>query len=826
MMSYAEYPHAMPLHDNDFPLFPQYSDYTATSQAYIPTNTYQEPGFPASAYGSYAAHHTFPGQQLHNFSFNVHNVAQGQKAAFNPHSPLYSPTNSASNSFDFQPPVLSSTSDSGASVQSALSSAMGSPSLNAQNSADWPSSTGLGISLNIVNPDSFARDPFATTSFEVESLLAQDKDLGCVGESGELSSCQSPQEVDRSSQSSSQCPSLVHHDSVESCVPGHWPSCPSAAFSMESAEPSAPSSSGVEQKGFPSTTKADRTSREGSVFRSPTTPALAALFQPWSPTLARVKGQRKPSVPHVQKPRTKLTGSPLNQSLEVPEPQSEQARTPADEKDTDPALIQPYSPPPFPNTVYPEVPTMQTPQAPVFAQSPSPAPSHGSIRSHPPPSRTMKAPGSVSPYLHTQTWQPYPQYPRSRQQSVSSIRSRVSRGSQSSLGSSDDANKGLCPISTCGRHFKDLKAHMLTHQNERPEKCPILTCDYHTKGFARKYDKNRHTLTHYKGTMVCGFCPGSGSAAEKSFNRADVFKRHLTSVHGVEQTPPNARRKSPTAGKKGYNAQDVAGTCSTCSVTFANAQEFYEHLDDCVLRIVQQADPSEAINQKLLTSVSEDDNVRETMDRHMLSNTVDYTLSEEDEAVVEELDKDDANDTTYGTRSSRTGKGAIKTRKSAAGSNPNPQPAHARNTLSHLGGGSSNPSRIGKAGHRGAGLTYSKGGVPYSGGSATATAAAIGKGAKRRKNYPLSWGAAPETMKMKKRVLCVYDGQRRLWKDDMMLDAENEVRVPLAGGDGKSWVTDLDVLTLRRAEGLHGTTEEERGPWGGGGEVDLEGLMG
>ncbi|KAK4979488.1 hypothetical protein LTR66_010486 [Elasticomyces elasticus] len=220
MMSYAEYPHAMPLHDNDFPLFPQYSDYTATSQAYIPTNTYQEPGFPASAYGSYAAHHNFPGQQLHNFSFNVHNVAQGQKAAFNPHSPLYSPTNSASNSFDFQPPVLSSTSDSGASVQSALSSAMGSPSLNAQNSADWPSSTGLGISLNIVNPDSFARDPFATTSFEVESLLAQDKDLGCVGESGELSSCQSPQEVDRSSQSSSQFPSLVHHDSVESVQHG------------------------------------------------------------------------------------------------------------------------------------------------------------------------------------------------------------------------------------------------------------------------------------------------------------------------------------------------------------------------------------------------------------------------------------------------------------------------------------------------------------------------------------------------------------------------------------------------------------------------------
>src|SRR6266487_5738840 len=77
------------------------------------------------------------------------------------------------------------------------------------------------------------------------------------------------------------------------------------------------------------------------------------------------------------------------------------------------------------------------------------------------------------------------------------------------------------------------------------EKCPIINCKFHLKGFARKCDKNRHTLAHYKGTMVCGFCPSSGSAAEKSFNRADVFKRHLTSVHGVEQTTPNYRKKSP-----------------------------------------------------------------------------------------------------------------------------------------------------------------------------------------------------------------------------------------------------------------------------------------
>lgn len=213
---------------------------------------------------------------------------------------------------------------------------------------------------------------------------------------------------------------------------------------------------------------------------------------------------------------------------------------------------------------------------------------------------------------------------------------------------------------------------MLTHQNERPEKCPIQTCEYHIKGFARKYDKNRHTLTHYKGTMVCGFCPGSGSAAEKSFNRADVFKRHLTSVHGVEQTPPNSRRKSPS-GRKIYNTaaeSSTAGTCSTCNVTFANAQDFYEHLDDCVLRVVQQIDPSEAINQKHLSAMNEDKKVQETLDRHGLSNEADYTQPQDDEEEEEEeeedIDNDDANDTTYGSRNPRSGKGTIRASKKSS----------------------------------------------------------------------------------------------------------------------------------------------------------------
>ncbi|KAL8653514.1 MAG: hypothetical protein Q9226_003822 [Calogaya cf. arnoldii] len=96
-------------------------------------------------------------------------------------------------------------------------------------------------------------------------------------------------------------------------------------------------------------------------------------------------------------------------------------------------------------------------------------------------------------------------------------------------------------------------------------------------------------------------------------------------------------------------------------------------------------------------------------------------------------------------------------------------------------------------------MTLSRGGVPL-----------VGKGRKKRKHYPVSWGCSADKMKMKKRVLCVFDGPRQLWKDDMMLDSEFEVRMRL--GDSGAYVTDLDVCTLKRADALLNATEEEKGP--------------
>ena len=122
---------------------------------------------------------------------------------------------------------------------------------------------------------------------------------------------------------------------------------------------------------------------------------------------------------------------------------------------------------------------------------------------------------------------------------------------------------------------------VIQYHTERPEKCPIVTCEYHTKGFASKHDKHRHTLTHSTGTVMCSFCP--------SFIQTDVFKRHLVSSHGVEPTPADRReRTEPSSSTKEeayYYDGPVIGKCSICSEIFINAQEFYEHLDDCGLRV-------------------------------------------------------------------------------------------------------------------------------------------------------------------------------------------------------------------------------------------------
>lgn len=585
----ANMPHDFELYSNQ----EQQLDFLPTSQPFLPSTSYpMDPTFNGA----------FEPQDL---QFHYDGIAQGVKATFQQYtSPMASP-HSTSNSFQEQPPVLSASSESGASVSS---SAMGSPS---QFNEPWnPLSTSLGL----------------TQGFEYPGMVEAVKVPGCVGESNSISSK------------------------------------PESFSSALSATPtSGPSHANVFRS--PATLASARCRRH-SLLSNVVRPSdvVDSLDSPFIPTCSFSQSPQSQTSLLLKSETSSLF------SLNIPDLAHLHSSRPSTDRGPDPSLTQFGNPLAYmPPSPYPEIRTTQSPYFGVIEHPPSPALSNISSHSQRPGSINYKR-GSASPFLNDR-FQPYPVFNGQRRQSNASLHSQhsgTSRKSASSYELDDETReKGLCPLPECGRVFKDLKAHMLTHQNERPEKCPITTCEYHLKGFARKYDKNRHTLTHYKGTMVCGFCPGSGSAAEKSFNRADVFKRHLTSVHGVEQNPPNSRKKSPT-GRKPYSGsqQEMAGTCSTCSITFANAQEFYEHLDDCVLRVVQQADPSEAINQRLLTSVAEDKDVSETLDRNGLSNSIEYTMpnydEDEEEEEEDEVDVDDASDDTYGARRSRSGKGSIK----------------------------------------------------------------------------------------------------------------------------------------------------------------------
>jgi len=388
----------------------------------------------------------------------------------------------------------------------------------------------------------------------------------------------------------------------------------------------------------------------------------------------------------------------------------------------------------------------------------APTPQHPSPQYSLPQTFASSASMSQSPHNQHGSQSPYEQ----QYYQGYSMERRPSLTSNHSYGSleSDSKDKPACP--ECGKRFKDMKAHMMTHQNVRPEKCPVVSCSFNRKGFARKYDQQRHTLTHYKGTMVCPFCPGAGTAAEKSFNRADVFKRHLTTVHGAITSPPNSKKGAATVTKKTpVQTHDGVGRCLVCSDSLS-VQEFYDHLDDCVLRYVQKGDPAEDINAANLAEVVNDSGVHETLRKNALPTTVTDVYSDNE---VDDNEDDDEDDDDF----------APKSRKRV-----NKNPANGV--------------------QKSRGLTYSKGGFTLN-----------TKGRKKRKNYPSSWGCSSEQMKMKKRVMCVFDGQRRLWKDDLMLDTDYELRFKLR--DEKHYITDLDYQTLKRTEAFHDATEEEKGPW-------------
>lgn len=293
--------------------------------------------------------------------------------------------------------------------------------------------------------------------------------------------------------------------------------------------------------------------------------------------------------------------------------------------------------------------------------------------------------------------------------------------SVSSAGRSPNLH-GLCPNPNCGKVFKDLKAHLLTHSKERPEKCPIITCEYHVRGFCRKYDKQRHTLTHFKGTLVCNFCPGKGTPAAKIFQRADVFKRHLVSVHGAEnsQSPPSRKSSRPKSIIPCIESSECHwpgsyGSCSNCSVIFANVQLFYYHLDECVISSVLRHASNSSADVPVKRQAENFKAEMDSAEKYCVSNTV-HEVTKKDEIM-------------------------------------------------------NKPEVINE-------------GEEY--------------GRKRRSDHPQSSGNPRDTMKMKKHVMCAFDGNRQLWKDEAFFAADLQANIPWSRME--SYAKDLDALRITQPE--------------------------
>lgn len=257
--------------------------------------------------------------------------------------------------------------------------------------------------------------------------------------------------------------------------------------------------------------------------------------------------------------------------------------------------------------------------------------------------------------------------------------------------------------------------------------------------------------------MVCGFCPGAGTSAEKCFNRADVFKRHLTSVHGVEQTPPNGRNKTTIARNNkrlSVYASDATCKCSTCPGEFDNAQVFYEHLDDCVLQKVQQTESAEGADSGRLPAAEKEQNVHETLFKNELPKIATYLVTNED------ADEDGEDNDECQT----------------------PSQANDSTSLPNTRG-----------------LTHSKGGV---------TLAA--KGRKKRKDYPPSWGVPASDLKLEKQAPCGFGALPITGKADTTLgtDLDSHLKVD----KGKVYITDLELPDLDQADLLNKLAAEGGSP--------------
>jgi len=236
-----------------------YPSFCDAEQSYLPTTTCDESSFTGYPAQGFAQNMNEP------YPFNPEQLEQLSKYDMAQHYQM----KSEYSSFDPQPPVLSSTSDSGASIQSGMSSHMGSPSAQPQQMNDWNQQ--FNMFPSIFQPDNM----IPTSMFESGTITGETK-IGCVGELSKVSS----------SHDFSFFQSSVHDSTGDA-----WTGVQADATNATTSQ-IAPA--------FSSTETGDGASGDvpagDAIFKFPSSPTTSSpSFMPRSPGLERVKGRRQVS---------------------------------------------------------------------------------------------------------------------------------------------------------------------------------------------------------------------------------------------------------------------------------------------------------------------------------------------------------------------------------------------------------------------------------------------------------------------------------------------------------------------------------------------------
>ena len=95
--------------------------------------------------------------------------------------------------------------------------------------------------------------------------------------------------------------------------------------------------------------------------------------------------------------------------------------------------------------------------------------------------------------------------------------------------------------------------------------CIEPSCEYFSKGFPSKVHRDRHVVSHYDRVMICGFCSVNISLGLRSFASVDALRFHIIFNHTRE-------------------ADSATSACTTCKWNNWSPEGFCYHIEDCVLR--------------------------------------------------------------------------------------------------------------------------------------------------------------------------------------------------------------------------------------------------